>query len=282
MREFKEINIDVYSVDPSKIRISWIWKESMLPLNRYTIDIYRGESPEELSLIASNLPAIEADHFEDYSAKLKDKHRVYYYQIIAHDSRLKKDTKSNIATWDGPLDFVGLYIVEEHEFLFKSICGSPVLVYKKQTEGDMRCDECWDPISKHVTKSNCRSCHGSGFIGRGVGGYYSPSFTWVDFQPDSKIIGITQWGRSQPGQTDVFMSNYPRLSPGDLVIELLTNKRWKVERINQTEKRRVPMLQIVRLTQIDLGDIEHKVPVSVDFIEKARKEYNERSSLSEF
>lgn len=286
VRQFKEVNVDIYRMAsprlPAKVIVEWEWERSSIPLHRYTIDVYRGESPSDLDLIASNLQAEKTSHYEDNTARLIDKHRVYYYQLVALDKKTGKVVESDLHTWEVGLDYTGLYVVEEHDFLFRYVVGSPIYIYKKQTEGETRCDNCWDPISKRVTKSNCRVCHGTGFIGTAAGGYYDPVYTWADLSPDPEMIQIAQWGKVQPSQTDIFMTNYPRLSVGDVIIEILPNKRYKVANVRDTEKNRTKMLQIVRLDELSRDRVEYDLNVPKDVKEKARREMNERRREPEF
>lgn len=280
---FKDIDVEVFRMGPpSLVVVSWEWVASTIPLNRYTIDVYRGESPTEMEKIAGDLEAATTKRFEDYTAKLQDKHRTYYYQLEITDTKKGKKVKSDAITWEGKLDLIGIYIVEEHDFLFRYVAGTPTLIYKKVTSGNSRCSECWDEIAKRVTKSNCQTCHGTGWQGEGVGGYYEPYYTWMDLSPDPEAIQIAQWGKTQPTQTDVFMTNYPRMSVGDMVIEITTNKRWKVANVRDTEKRRTKMLQIVRLDALESSDIEYKILLPECYIEKATKELNEIKDEREF
>lgn len=282
-RSFENLNIDVYKVGPpSLIKVDWVWKDSVIPLSRYLIDIYRGESPEGMEKIAQDLRADVHSFYEDFTARLKDKHRIYYYKVVAKNIKSGKTVETKPVTWEGELDFVGLYIVEEHDFLFRWVSGIPCLVYKKQTDGEVRCPDCWDSIAKRVKKSNCKTCHGTGWTGSGVGGYYNPSYIWADYSPDPEVIEVAQWGRVQPTQTDVMMTNYPDMSVGDVVIELPVNKRYKVSNVRDTEKNRTNMLQIVRLDAVEKNDIEYKIPVEDYYVEKARKELNERKQIREF
>lgn len=282
-REFKRLNIEIFKIGPpSLILVDWEWERSVIPLSRFTIDVYRGEDAENMERIAKNLPAEKNSCFEDTTAYLKDKHRTYLYQVVAVDCKTKKTVKSEISTWEGNLDYVGMYIIEEHDFLFRNVAGMPMLVFKKVTAGKSRCGDCWDKIAKRVMKSNCKSCHGTGWVGDGVGGYFNPSYSYADFSPDPEVIQITQFAKTQPTQTDIFMTNYPRMSVGDLVVELLNGKRWKVANVRDTEKNRSKMLQIVRLDAIEKGDIEYTIEVDSKYITQARGEINARKDLPEF
>ena len=282
-RKFKDVIIDIYRVGPpSRTVISWEWEESVIPLSRYKIDIYRGESPEEMERIAKDIPADMYSEWEDNTARLISKNRTYYYQVVAKNCGTGDKVKSKKLTKEGDLDLVGIYIVEEHDFFFRHIAGTPVYIYKKQTDSKTRCGDCWDPILKRVTKSSCKSCNGTGMIGKGVGGYYNPTYTWVDFQPDPEIVQTAQWGKTEPTQTDIFMSNYPRMSVGDIIIELTTDRRWKVTNVRDSEKRRTKMLQIVRLDLINKDQVEYTIKVPEEIIDKASKELNESKREKEF
>ena len=281
-RSFKGLDVNVYRVGPpSLVDIVWQWEDTTIPSSRYSLDVFRGESPKEMDRIAKKLPADQYQNFIDTTAYLKDKHRTYYYQVKAFNNETGKCIESPIQTWEGNLDYVGLYIVEEHDFLFKEVSGMPILIYKKITAGKARC-ECWDTVAKRGTRSNCKSCYGTTWVGDGVGGYYNPIYTYANLEPDPEQVNITQFGRAEPTQTDVFMSNYPRATVGDLFVELMTNKRWKVATVRDTEKNRVKMLQFVRLDGIEKGDIEYKLDVPDEFVARARKEINERKAKPEY
>ena len=282
-RKFKRVNVDVYRVGPpSKTIIDWEWEDSVIPLSRYKVDIYRGESPEEMERIAKDIPASMFDEWEDNTARLITKHRTYYYKVVAKNCGTGKEVHSKPVTYSDDLDLVGIYIVEEHDFLFRHVAGAPVLIYKKQTDSKTRCTECWDEVQKRITKSNCRTCHGTGMIGKGVGGFYNPTYTWVDLSPEPEIVQTTQWGRVEPTQSDIFMSNYPRVSVGDIIIELNSDKRWKVVNVRDSEKRRAKMLQIVRLDLINKDQVEYTIEVPDEIKDRARKELNESKAEKEF
>lgn len=282
-RKFKEIIIDIYRVSmPSRTIISWEWEKSVIPVSRYKIDVYRGESPEEMERIARDIPAGMFTEFEDNTARLITKNRTYYYQVVAKNCTTGKEVKSEPTTKEGDLDLVGIYIIEEHEFLFRHIVGVPSFIYKKQTDSKTRCPDCWDEVLKRVTKSNCQTCHGTGMIGKGVGGYYNPTYTWIDYSPDPELVQTTQWGKVEPTQTDIFMSNYPRMSVGDIIFELTTDKRWRVINVRDTEKRRTKMLQIVRLDLINKDQVEYTIKVPDEIIRRASEELNESKAEKEF
>jgi hypothetical protein len=89
---FATINVGVYSPrNPSLIVVSWEFEKSVIPLSRYEISIYRGESPEELQRIASGIPAELFTEFEDRTAKIMDLQRTYHYRVVAHNKTTGAD-----------------------------------------------------------------------------------------------------------------------------------------------------------------------------------------------
>lgn len=282
-RQFKQVHVEVFqSGPPALIEVRWEFEDSVIPLSRYKIDIYRGESPEEMERLAKDLSAELYSVFEDRSAKLRDNHRTYHYQVVARNERTGHEVASEIQTWDGDLDFVGLYVVTEHNFKFRHISGTPIFIFKKHTDGETKCPDCWDPIAKRVKKSNCQTCHGTGNVGKGVGGYLNPTYTWADLSPDAETVQVAQWGKIQPTETDIFMTNYPRMVVGDLIVELKTDKRWEVSQVRDTEKRRTKMLQIVRLKLLDKSAVEYKIDIPKDIKDRARRELDETKQIPEF
>ena len=125
-RVLKSINVDIYRIGPPSCSVvSWEWKDSVIPLCRYEMSVYRGESPEELELLASGIKADLFSNFEDNTARLMSKHRVYYYKVVAHNVKTGSKVESELITAEGELDLVGIYIIDEHEFLFRHVSPRP-------------------------------------------------------------------------------------------------------------------------------------------------------------
>lgn len=258
--KFERTSVMVYQYGPPSLTVvSWEFEETVIPLSRYTINIYKGESSTELSLEASGILAEAFSTYEDRNARLLSPDRVYYYQVEAVNLNTGNKLRGKITDHSGEPDVIGDYVVTEHNFLFQQVIGLPCYVYKKQTQGTARCTNCWDDILQRVTKSKCTLCHGTGFVGSGIGGYYNPSYTWIDFSQDIKTQSVNQWGPTKEKQSDLFMSNYPRLSNGDLIIELISGDVWKVFMVRETERRRCPMLQIVRADEMTRDSIEGQI-----------------------
>lgn len=273
----------ILSFEPEpRILVKWSLRPTSQNLKNLFFAIWRGEQPEDLELIADRIPHDALLEYVDYTGKLKNTEKLYYYRIIAteydgtHVTPLQT-FKTEPFHWEGALDLVGLYIIDEHLFAFREVYGMPALIYKKHSEG-ARCPECWDTVLKRVTKSNCHSCFGTGFLK----GYYAPIEAWMDFNPDPKVSSVAEFGLKQSSQTDALFTNYPQLKGGDIVIEVQSNRYWRVSNVRNTEKNRTTILQVLRLDEINRSDIELHLPVDQDLRMRLLKHLAIRESYAEF
>ena len=264
---FEHISAEIKSIEKvPRVLIRWELKKTTQNLKNLKFFVFRGATEEELvQLNGQGIPHDQLCEYMDYTASLIDLRKVYYYQVRAVEFTPDGLTAiqsfdSEITSWTGELDLVGLYVVEEHLFLYRyTSAGTPAFIYKKMREGT-RCPDCWDPVLKRVTKSSCATCNGTGW----VGGYYEPIDAWMGFHPSPKISSIADWGERQINQTDVEFTDYPILNIGDVILEIKTHKFWKIENVRHTEKGRVIMTQVARLSAVNRSDIEYQIPVPED------------------
>jgi hypothetical protein len=264
----------------SRVLVKWDLAPTAQDLSNLTFVVDRGESPSALVPISHAIPATALREFVDYTAKLKNVEKVYYYRVRAVETIADVPTQtflSETLPLEGRPDLVALYIVEEHLFAHRYVYGSPALIFKHMMEGTA-CKDCFDPVLKRVTKSNCTTCYGTGFLG----GYYPFMESWMDFNPDPKQVQIAEWGARQPSQTDIQFTNYPLLAVGDLIVELKQNRYWKVANVRNTEKNRTTILQVCRLDEVNRSDIEYKIEVPDEARLRLLKELEDREAVPEF
>jgi hypothetical protein len=279
---FEPLSVQVLSIQHvSRVLIEWNIRRTAQNLNNLVYFIDRGESPSEMKQLNTvGIGGYAIYQFVDYTAQLFDLSKVYYYRVRAVEMQSGVPVQtfySEHSTWQGNLDLVGLYVVEEHLFLERFVAGVPVMIFKKRREG-AKCPECWDPILHRVTKSSCTTCYGTGKLG----GYYPPIEGWMLVEPDPKMAQVAEWGRSQPNQTDLQFTNYPLLVDDDVIVEMKSDKRWKISNTRKAEKNRSTMLQIFRVSAVNPTDIEYKVYVPEDRRAELVKELEERNREREF
>jgi hypothetical protein len=265
----------------SRVVLQW---QLQLPVGEsaanYAVSVWRTEgSDNNLQPISSLLDAAKHHQFVDISTKFLDAQKNYAYVLKLH--RVKNITPSTPAgvvatsdtiSWDTPRDVVHEFIVGEHNFKFRHVSGVPVLVFNRMYEDNgVKCTACWNPVMKKVMRSDCTVCYGTGSLH----GFYEPEYTWADLSPESNSTQIVEWGEKQPSQMDVLFSDYPRLRSKDIIVELVSGKRWAVVNSMNSEKRRSPVLQLLRLDLVNPSDIEYKLEIPAELKLRAARELDE-------
>jgi len=219
--------------------------------------------------------------FMDLTPRMIDLHKVYYYRVRAVERKeglILQEFSTPVFTWETDLDLVGLYVVEEHLFAYRYVMGVPTVIFKKRKDAGY-CPNCFDPVLKRVTKSNCTICFGTGK----QLGFYPFIEGWMEFNPDPKAAQIVEWGERQASQTDIQFTNYPLLGLGDVIVEIQPNNYWKVVGpIRTAEKRRSITLQVARLDAVNRSDVEYKLTVPDDVRRRLAKELEDIKREREF
>lgn len=281
--QIEDVSVEIRSIEKlPRVLVRWKLKRTSQNLTNLKFFIYRGESPEDLSLVNSvGIDYDEPYEFMDYTANLRDLRKIYHYKVVAAemsgDTRLQT-FESAVETWSQEPDLVALYVIEEHLFLYRyTSAGMPAFIYKKKKEGK-RCPECWDPVMKKVTKSTCGTCKGTGF----VDGYYKLIEAWMGFNVNIKAAQIADWGVKQIDQTDIEFTDYPELSIGDVILDLKEFKFWKISNVRFTLKGGAIMTQIARVSAVNRSDIEYTLGVDQERRDTLLQLLEERTHEPEF
>jgi hypothetical protein len=261
LRGIKWKSVDVMLLSMGKlprVLVQWELEPTTQNLSNLKFFVDRSESPSQFSCISSEPILANVPHkFVDYTPNLRDMQKVYYYRIRAVEYAGDTPIQSFISkptTWDGDLDRVGLYIVEEQEFYHRRVTGVPSFIFKKIRDG-VYCPLCWDRVLKKVTRSNCKSCYGTGKIQ----GYYPGIETWITIEPDARQDQLTERGVFQESKTTFAMTNYPVLSQSDLVYEVIPGQWWRVSAVSYPEKGRTLLIQNAQVDALKPTDIEQEL-----------------------
>lgn len=301
---FKLIEVIPLARDPAKVLIKWSLADTTLLLSDFEFYIDRGDTADQIPafqhVTIDGRPWVSSHHsastdsvnmqqvggpingldffeFTDFSPFLRNLYKAYYYRVRIRRISTQEELGSAPVTWHGDMDLEGLYVIDEHNFMLEDTTGVPGLIYKRRRSGVL-CTQCFDPIQKKRLASHCQTCYGTNW----EGGFHKPIDAFVDFSPHPNQAIIQQWGESQPTETDVLMANYPLMYNGDMVLEIRKNKFWRVIKTRPTEKLRAPMLQFVRLAEINPGDVEYKFPLDEEFVERKVREFEEYKKRREF
>lgn len=252
MLDFDKSWVDVYNLD--YLVVNWAIKPTTEDISLYRFAIWRSDSPSgNFTKIVDGLTNVFS--YKDTSVNLYSKWRKFFYKVHCYlTSDPTKNVFSSVEYNATKPDPVAVEIVRRNNLLLKNFVGVPAHVYIRRTWGQ-RCTNCWDAIKQRKTQSNCALCFNTGF----VGGFFDPVSVQMNFNPSPEMIRHAQF-EQQLDTTTAWMSNYPPVSPKDVIIEN-GKKRWRIVQVNQTQKKRLLVHQIFSLAQVNLNDIEYTLAV---------------------
>lgn len=273
---------EVKGIRPGRVLIRWELEPTAQDISNLQFFIHKGETDSELrQQNAKGVKHDEAYEYLDYNVMMIDMNKNYEYQVHAvefdDDGNKVQTFKSETFGWGGDLDITGLYVVDEHLYLYRHCVGVPFMIFRRRREGT-RCPACWDKILKRVTSSNCLTCYGTGYSE----GYYPAIEAWAHPYPAPKIANVAQYGEHQSTDSEIEFTNYPDIRIGDIMVELKPNIYWRVANVRFTEKNKTVMTQKMSVRQIHQSDIEYTLQIDEDRRTELLDELEERRALSEF
>jgi len=250
MLAFDRIWIDCYNLD--YVVVNWAIKPTNEDISLYHFSILRSDSPDSNFAEVYN-GLVNVFSYKDTSANLYSKWRKFFYKVrcilISDPTKFVDSLVESNATKPDP---IAVEIIRRNNLLLKNFVGVPSVVYIRRSWGQ-HCPNCWDEIKQRKTQSNCAVCYNTGY----VGGFFDPVEVNVNYNPSPEMIRQAHF-EQQIDTTTAWMSNYPPISPKDVIIEN-GRKRWRVVQVSKTEKKRLLVHQIFSLAQINLNDIEYKL-----------------------
>lgn len=280
---FKSVDVRILSIEHiSRVLIRWDLSPTNQNLSSLVFYLDRSEDGADWTPIAGPIPSSSLHEVIDYTANLYDLQKVYYYRVRAVErspdgTEELQEFISGAADTNGDVDLTALYIIEEHLFAYRYVYGVPVLIYKKRMDGE-HCPECWDEVLKKVTKSNCKTCFGTGKME----GYYPPIEAWMKIDPPPSQSGVNEQGVIQIARTLAEFTNYPELRPSDLIFEPQYHYFWRVASAQGPEKNRAMILQQLQLTAVNRSDVEYRLEIPQDRVKILLAQLKERNQEREF
>lgn len=286
-------SINVRPLTTTLVEVTW----SILPTNESLVEsrfhVLRSESPEGKFVDISGPLANTFIHLDKVNLKKKFNKVAWRIQVDHLPTgvtvifpngtpdeafRFHSDLERAVMPNDPGPDLIALEIVRRNNLLLRRFTGRLVAFFPVKSQG-ARCVVCFDPLKKRAKRSQCPNCFGTTF----QGGFYDQITVFADFNPSAEVIQISPFGKEEPRQTILFMSNFPLAKPNDLMVEK-TNKRWRVVQVNKVTKNRYPVQQVLQVQEIDRSDAEFLLPVDLtldappeDFIGFFPKRFSPRS-----
>jgi hypothetical protein len=245
--------IDVRPVKVDKVMISWKFTPSFESFANYSFELQRSRAPD--SDYETVYRFTDASQYLD-DVQYKRLWSTLYYRIKTTNTSDGKTVYSAAYSMGYAPNMEALEIIRRHDILLRNKrhgTGVPVIVMLRKHQG-IQCT-CWDPDKKRVRISNCEECFGTGFYE----GFHAPIITWANLTPDKKEIQIPQWGEAEQNNSRIFLSNYPVVSPKDVIINTEKMVLWTVEASDTSERRGCLLHQLLTVSFLDRSSVLYKL-----------------------
>ena len=175
-----------------------------------------------------------------------------HYRILYPESK----RKTQIVKVQEHSNKVATEISRRHRIaLSKGLNGELGYTFIKHRDG-IRCSNCWDDILQQRILNDCDMCLNTGW----EYGYYSPIETYFNSSPNISSIQPSLEGTTSAGNTQTaWISNYPLVSTGDILISTDDWSIWAIESSQQSFHKGILTKQSLNLSIIQGNDPRKKL-----------------------
>lgn len=251
----------VLPIYPSHMQIQWTVEDKASSLG--TIEVLRSQSESGPFNVIASLEASDYN-YSDQEPNLMGLNRNYWYIIKANS--LYSDTEFVLSSpktceyeLKGHRAKVARKARRDLKIQLERLNGVPIIILKRRTFGP-RCTECFNPMTNDVLYSHCNTCYGTTY----VDGYHDPIYTFGKIDPVAVQETIGTSGPNQSAMTGLTIVDYPVVELNDIVVEVKTNRRFKVLRKIQSESSRVLVHQDLQISELSRSGIEYDIPVRLE------------------
>ena len=255
--------IQVRSLSLDRLVLSWEATESTEDPQDFDVYVERSGSPGGDFVTITSVPLVDTYVFVDVQRGLLHQWAKLYYRL-----RVVRRRSGETAYFPDlpvrlqarpPLD--GLEMSRQELVMLKEFTGRKCWLFKRRTFG-ARCPECWNARTFQRTKSHCKTCWDTSFLG----GYHRPIEFYCQIDPHAQAPQISApLGEQQQENTTARTIFFPPVDPRDIIVEA-ENIRWIVNSRTYTERARAPVKQEFQMHRIPEADIEYALPVNVDLL----------------
>jgi len=239
--------LTVLPLSRSQFAISWEFEPTISSFADFEFALEKSEAPHDgFEFLAKVTP--KERYYVDSNVAIFKLWKSYYVRMrITHRASGETWHSESVMT-EHPPSIEALELIRRTKITLENPRfgnGVQCKIWLRK-EGGQRCVECYDPIKKRSTKTNCVNCYGTTYDG----GYYKAVDVFVNFSVDVKSMGITDSGNMVNSANRAMIGNFPILKPGDVVADTRLNRMWVLAAdVTNIERRRHIIKQIVTLKE---------------------------------
>jgi hypothetical protein len=138
----------------------------------------------------------------------------------------------------------------------KKLSGVELMVLKKRHWG-IRCEDCFDLVTREVLQEDCGDCYATGF----KGGFFAPVRIYGRLSDNPVQTQTAPQGIVETYQPRLTVLDYPKLDAGDIIVDLRRNDRYEVKIVLPTTLKQVIIHQEATISLLGRDAVQYLVPV---------------------
>lgn len=251
----------VLPVYPEYMHIQWSISDPNGAVGN--IEIARSGSPEgPFEVIADKLPK-DVFYFQDFEVSKFGLSQNFWYRLrVSSNLNPEEEVLSPPVTVE--------HKIQPHRFrlarkarrdlyiTLSRLNGSVFILLKKKRFGS-RCTTCYNEFTQDVVLSTCGECYSTGY----EGGFHDPVSIWGKIDPTAIQQQFGTQGVSEIARLGFVTLDYPLIDLEDVIIDIQTNRRFKVMQKLQTESSNIVVHQDLQISELARTAIEYSFPVSL-------------------
>ena len=260
MAFFKRINVYLWPEDGW--RIQWFLKASQdFSYPDHIIEVHRSSGPEGPWVLAGAVSS-NSVVFEDKSRiKRSLWDRIFYKLKVVETSTQNVVVESSAVTLGAIPDPNAREIIRQHNLLLYGVNTHPGyyaidFACFKRTKQGTPCSYCRDLESGDIYIDRCDECMGTRYL---EGFSNQVKFRARFITSASPRSEITVYGDKEVDSRSIFMSSFPVLEPGDILVEKDTDNHWEVTNINTSEPGGILVSQRATLSKVYHNNIVNRL-----------------------
>lgn len=244
MLELKSLKIT--PITKKAFSISWEFEPTIEKFSDFNFILEKSEAPHDGFEALAKIDPSNKSYIDD-DIQIFKLWKNYYVRMKIVENASSKIYYSRSFTVEHQPNLEALELIRRTKISLENERlgnGVPCLIYIRK-EGGQRCVECFDPIKRRSTKTNCINCYGTTYDG----GFYTPITAYLNFTVDTKAMGIADHGNITQASNNALACNYPIFKSGDAIIDPRLNRVWTVISVKNIERRRHIVKQILNLNE---------------------------------
>ncbi len=248
------VTVQVYPAWYKQVAIEWSIPASM---GNCLFNVYFAPT-ENGPFVKLNAAPLDQTYLADVTTQEYSKRDKGWYIVEAILPISGLLVRSNPTTWTTfQRKWVGLRsqeIQRREYWLLSKFTGVESQLFRRKSYG-LRCPRCWSDRNEQILDDHCPVCIGTSFDG----GYFEPYPLFLQYESTPDERQRVYYGISEPNQIGAWTISLPEINVYDVIVRKGDWAVYRVERILTTELQANTVRQILTLTELSKGDVEHKL-----------------------